>query len=382
MKKIALVLALVLLGSLSLTACGRGDSPKTTTTQGALPGGAATTTNSVGPATQTPQTKAPQPTGTPGTGTRIDTLTIMYVPSRSGDDIIEGTADLGELLISGFRERGFDVGNIVIRMGDDYISSGMELVAGTVDVAYLPAAVYAMYGDQVQLALTATRDMLSNDSTMPSEWNGLEHKTEVLSGIQVCYYKSLIYAAPTEIGQALAAKVNAGGSLTWEDIAGCRWAVGPTNSAHGYIYANLWLKENFGKKLTDLASVTEMDYPTAFKQAALGQVDILVCYADGRLDYENRWNNEWGRAGSIWTELNVVGVTPNIYNDALCLSRAGVNREVLTNPAFLQAFQEIMAKLPESEEGQRVLGIYSHTGYLPSRDSDYEITRSAIDAMR
>ena len=378
MKKIALVLALTLLCSLGLTACGGGDSPKTTT-RSVLPGGATTTAYHAGTNTQSPQSQVPQ---APGTGTRIDTLTVMYVPSRSGEEIIEGTADLGELLISGFRARGFEVGNVVIRLSNDYASAGLELVEGSVDVAYLPAAVYAMYGDQVQLALTATRDMLSNDSTTPSEWNGMDHKTEVLSGVQVCYYKSLIYAAPTDIGQALAAKVNAGGILTWEDISGCRWAVTTSDSAHGYIYPNLWLKESFNKKLTDLPNVTEMEYPEAFQKAAAEEVDIIVCYADGRLDYENHWNSEWGRPGSIWTELNVVGVTPNIYNDTLCLSKAGVNRNVLTNPAFMKAFQEIMVKLPESEEGQRVLGIYSHTGYMPSQNTDYEITRSAINAMR
>ena len=39
-------------------------------------------------------------------------------------------------------------------------------------------------------------------------------------------------------------------------------------------------------------------------------------------------------------------------------------------------------KLPETEEGQRILGVYSHTGYMVGQDSDYEITRNAINGMR
>ena len=383
MKKKALVLILGLLCLLGLAACGGSETPKTTTNDpaayqttgrgGVIPGGSVT--------------QALQPVGTTqalpaGSGTHIDTMTVMYVPARSSEDILVSTADLGELLISSFRERGFDIGNVVLRMSEDYTSCGMELAAGTVDVAYLPGSVYAMYGDEVQLALTATRDMLSNDSTIPSEWNGEANKSELLPGVPVGYYKSLIYAAPTDIGQALAAKVNAGGSLTWDDIAGCRWAVGPATSAHGHIYPNLWLKEHFDKKLTDLPQMTVMEYPEAFRQAAAGQVDIIVCYADGRMDYEAQWQASWGRPASIWNELNVVGVTPNIYNDTLCLSRAGVNRDVLTNPHFIKTFQEIMMKLPETEEGQRILGVYSHTGYMVGQDSDYEITRNAINGMR
>ena len=47
-----------------------------------------------------------------------------------------------------------------------------------------------------------------------------------------------------------------------------------------------------GKKISDLSKVTPLDsgYGTAFSMAAAEQVDIIVCYADGRNDYEASWN--------------------------------------------------------------------------------------------
>ena len=62
--------------------------------------------------------------------------------------------------------------------------------------------------------------------------------------------------------------------------------------------------ENYDKKLTDLDNVTPgIQYGDAFAQAAAEQVDIIVCYADGRRDYEAAWQlpigetDETGKAG-------------------------------------------------------------------------------------
>ena len=93
------------------------------------------------------------------------------------------------------------------------------------------------------------------------------------------------------------------------------------SSSAGYIYPTLWLQDHYGKKVTDLPNViTLAGYGDAFAQAAAEAVDIVVCYADGRNDYEAAWtlptgqNDETGKTGmgrtdSIWNELNVIGVT-------------------------------------------------------------------------
>ena len=80
-----------------------------------------------------------------------------------------------------------------------------------------------------------------------------------------------------------------------------------------------------GKKLTDLPNVVTLSgYGESFAQAAAESVDIIVCYADGRNDYEAAWvlptgeadptgKAGMGRTDSIWNELNVIGVTELYY---------------------------------------------------------------------
>ena len=108
----------------------------------------------------------------------------------------------------------------------------------------------------MDVILTATRAGLSNDSEDPTTWNGEANKT-LKNGPQVTFYRSLIYATPSAYGKELAAKVNAGEKLTWEDLDKANWAVSNTSSSAGYIYPTMWLMENYdGKKISDLSNVT------------------------------------------------------------------------------------------------------------------------------
>lgn len=355
MKKRVIALLMVI-AVLALAACGGGGNTSGGSSGGSTSGDAAETV-------------------------KVDKLTVMYVPSRPADEIISATSGLGDMLISAFAEKGFEVGEVEITVSDDYNACGEALSAGSADIGYVPGGTYALYGDEIQLVLTATRDNLSNDTTNPADWNGDANATTRQEGVPVTYYKGLIYAAPTEKGKALAAKANSGEAITWEELADCSWAIGSVTSGAAYIYPNLWLKENYDKIITDLPTALNLKYPEAFQQAAAEQVDIIVCYADGRQDYEEQWTGEWGRTDSIWNELNVIGVTQNIYNDTVCLAKAGPNADVLTSPEFIEAFSDIMMHLGDTPEGQEIIGIYSHTGYQPANDADYDVTRNALAAM-
>ena len=206
------------------------------------------------------------------------------------------------------------------------------------------------------------------------------------------FYRSLIYATPSAYGKELAAKVNAGEKLTWEDLDKANWAVSNTSSSAGYIYPTMWLMENYdGKKLSDLSNVTpSVGYADAFAQAAAEQFDIIVCYADGRRDYEKAWNlptdskDETGKAGmgrkdSIWNELNVIGVTAPIYNDTVAITTA--NPQVY-NPEFIAAMQQSLINIINTPEGQEIFSVYSHKGYAVATDADYDGARTALTVVQ
>ena len=320
---------------------------------------------------------------------KLDKLTFQFVPSKDADVIITGTKNLPELVKAEMLKQGYDIGEVEISVGTNYNATGEALAAGSIDVGWLPGGTYALYSDETDVILTATRAGLSNDSTDPATWNGDANKT-LPTDQQVTFYRSLIYAGPSEYGKQLAAKVNAGEKLTWEDLSQATWAVGSTSSSAGYIYPTLWLMENYDKKLTDLEKVVQLGYADAFAQAAAEQVYVIVCYADGRRDYEKAWNlptdqaDETGKAGmgredTIWNELNVIGVTEGIYNDTVAVTKANPD---IYNPEFIAALQQSLINIINTDEGKAIFSVYSHTGYAVAADSDYDGARAALKVVQ
>lgn len=322
----------------------------------------------------------------------IEDLKIEFVPSKDADVIKTGVEGLDQLIIDEMAKHGYDIGSVEITVGTSYDATGEALASGAIDLGWLPGGTYALYSDEVDVILTATRNGLSNDSTDPTTWNGEENATKK-DGPQVTYYRSLIYATPSEYGKKLAEKVNNGEELTWDDLNGATWAVQKTSSSAGYIYPTMWLMQNYdGKKISDLEHVVPLDsgYGTAFDQAAHEQVDIIVCYADGRNDYEAAWTlpegeqdetgkQGFGREDSIWNELNVIGVTEGIYNDTVAITKAN---EDVYNEEFIAAMQESLINIINSEEGQAIFSVYSHTGYAVATDADYDGARKALEAVK
>lgn len=322
---------------------------------------------------------------------KMDKLTLEFVPSKDADVIITGTANLPQLLQAAMLEEGYDIGEIDITVGTSYEATGEAMAAGSIDIGWLPGGTYALYSDEVDVVLTATRAGLSNDSTVPATWNGDANKT-LPTDEQVTFYRSLIYATPSAYGKELAAKANAGEALTWEDLDKANWAVLNTSSSAGYIYPTMWLMTNYeGKRISDLSSVVTLSgYGESFAQAAAESVDVIVCYADGRRDYEDAWKLPtdqadptgkagMGRSDSIWNELNVIGVTDGIYNDTVAITKAN---EAVYNPEFIKAFQNSMIKIIGTDEGKDIFSVYSHTGYAVATDADYDGARMALTAVQ
>ncbi len=320
----------------------------------------------------------------------FDKLTLEFVPSKDADVIITGTKNLPELVKAEMSNLGYDIDEVDITVGTSYDATGEAMSAGSIDLGWLPGGTYALYSDDTDVILTATRNGLSNDSTDPKTWNGEANATQK-NGPQVTYYRSLIYATPSEYGKKLAEKVNNGEALTWEDLDGAKWAVQKTSSSAGYIYPSMWLMANYdGKKISDLSNVIPLDsgYGTAFSYAAAEQVDIIVCYADGRNDYEASWTlptdkqDETGKQGmgrteSIWNELNVIGVTDGIYNDTVAISKASQ----YYTPEIVAALQDCFINIINTDEGKAIFDVYSHTGYAKATDADYDGARAALKAV-
>ena len=268
--------------------------------------------------------------------TSIEKLTIGFVPSREPSEIVTATEPLKQLLKEQLAKEGFDVKNVEITVGTSFEAVGEGLNAGTLDVGFIPAGTYVLYRDGAEVLLTATRKGLSVNDDSAKVWN--DQKPTKKTEDQVTSYRALIIAGPSEKGQAIAKKVNAGEKLTWDDVKDLKWSVMNPTSPAGYIYPTLWLNENFGKTIKDLGNnaILSDSYGSAFARLASGQVDILCTYADARLDQEKKWNENYGRTASIWEETNLIGVTTPIYNDTVSVSKKSKN----ITPEFKKALEK------------------------------------------
>ena len=362
-KSLALLLALVmLLGILAGCAASSTTEPADSSAETTAP---AETAQTEEPAAESTETEEPA-------AKSIETLKVAFVPSREPQEIITATEPLKELLKTELAKEGYDVGEVEITVGTTYEAVGEGLEAGTIDVGLIPGGTYVLYDDGAEVILTATRDGLSKDSDDAKDWN--DGQPTEASDKQAVSYRALFIAGPSEKGQELAAKVNAGEELTWDDLNSATWSVMATSSPAGHIYPALWLQDRYGKGISDLSSAVQSDsYASAFARLASGQVDILVTYADARRDYAERWNSEFGREGSIWEETNVIGVTAPIYNDTISVSK---NSEIM-DADLIAALQDAFINIGNTEEGKAVIAIYSHNGYQKAQASDYDNERAA-----
>ena len=303
---------------------------------------------------------------------QVDKLSVYFVPSREPSEIVTATEPLKQLLKDEMLQEGYDIGEVEITVGTTYEAVGEALVAGTADVGLIPGGTYVLYDDGCDVILTATRDGLSKDFDDPKDWN--DGTPTEASNKQAVSYRALLIAGPSEKGQALVAKVNAGEELTWDELNSANWSVMGSSSPAGYIYPALWLQDRYSKGITDLASAVQSDsYASAFARLASGQVDVLVTYADARRDYAERWNTEFGREGSIWEETGLIGVTAPIYNDTVSVSKTSSKMDA----DMIAALQNAFINIGNTPEGKEVIAIYSHNGYQKAQSSDYDNERAA-----
>ncbi|OOB79739.1 MAG: phosphonate ABC transporter substrate-binding protein [Epulopiscium sp. Nele67-Bin002] len=305
---------------------------------------------------------------------KIADLSVGFVPSRDPDEIVTATEPLKAMLQETLLDFGYDVGRIDITVGTNYEVVGEGLDAGTIDVGFIPGSTYVLYDDGADVILTATRSGLSTDSDDPAQWN-LSEPIEASDDMTVSY-RSLIVAGPSAKGQELAAKVNNGEQLTWDDLNSATWSVMSTTSPAGYIYPSIWLQQNYGKSILDLNNAVQADsYGSAFARLAAEQSDVVLIYADARRDNADKWEADFGRSGSIWDDTDVIGVTPAIYNDTVCVSAR-------LDDNLAEAIQNALIQIGDTPQGQEVISIYNHAGYRIASPEDYDAERQAQDLIR
>ncbi len=308
----------------------------------------------------------------------IDSLKIAFSPYADADQITAATEPLEALLQEKLLEKGYDVKDVDMTVGTSYTAVGEALSAGSADIGFISGGNYVLFSDDCDVLLTALRYAINKDSENPADWNDgtIEENTSEMN----TYYRCIILAGPTEKGRLLAEKVNNGEQPSWEDLNDATWAVLNPTSASGYIYPCLWLMENYGKSISDLANVVQCDsHTTSVARLASGQVDVMVSYGHIRIKNAPLWESDFGGTAPMAEQTDVIGVTGGIYNDMIAYSKTS---ELMQDEAFRTALGESFIEAAETEEGKEIFGVFSQIGYTWGQDSDYDGERAAQELLR
>lgn len=304
----------------------------------------------------------------------IDTLSIIFVPSKNPDDINNASEPLKQIVKDSLTNQGFNINQVNVTVGDNYEAAGEALASGSADVGFIPAGTFVKYESRgVEPLLSATRNGLSvgNEVMDPKVWNDNKPTTE--TNAKVNSYNSLIIAGPSEKGQALATKVNNGEKLTFDELNAATWCTSSPTSSSGYLYPQMWLKENYGKTFDDLSNKTRAtSYGDSMNNLAAGTCDISLGYGDMRTVYQDSWASPNG--GTIWDDTNVIGVSGPIMNDTISVSTKSPNMSDELKTALINTF----VNLPNTDQGKEVMDIYAHTGYAEVKVEDYNKEREVL----
>ena len=341
MKKWKMAVALLALSSLLLAGCGNGEKSA-------------------------------------GNTKEIPELKIAISPYQDAETIQTKTEPLGKMLQAKMREKGYTIDKVSINVGTSYNAVGEALSSGSADVGFISGATYVLYEQDVDVLLTALREGINKDTTDLAVWN--DGQPEVFTKDLVTYYRSAIFVGPSAKGQAILAKVKRGEKPTWDELNDLTWAVMSPASASGYLYPSLWLKENYGKKISDLAHVVQSDsYSTSAARLDSGQVDVLTAYSHFRAKMAEDWQTKLGGTSDIWAQTGIIGVTGKIYNDTVSVSKTS---DVMKDEGFRKALGESLIEIGKTEEGLKVLKTIGHKGYAWADPKDYDGERQVQKELK
>ena len=182
------------------------------------------------------------------------------------------------------------------------------------------------------------------------------------------YYRCIILAGPSEKGQELQAKVNAGEELTWDDLNSATWSVLSPTSASGTSIPACGFRITTARHQRSGARVQSDSHTTSVARLAAGQVDVMVSFGHIRIKNAPKWETELGGTAPMVEQTGVIGVTEGIYNDMIAYSK---NSDTMADEDFRKALGESFIEIADTDEGREIISVFSQVGYTWGQDSDY-----------
>ena len=266
-------------------------------------------------------------------------LTVQFVPSQAAETLEAKAKPLEQLLSD---ELGIPV---TVSVSTDYNTIVEAMASKQVDVGFLPPNAYVLANEQsnVKVLLQAQRYGIKQP--------GGESTDELVDS-----YRSMIV-------------VKSGSDIKeLEDLKGKTIATQDVTSSAGYVWPVAEMKKAGIDINTDVTTVQVKGHDQAVLSLLNGDVDAAFVFEDARNTVKNDYPE-------IMDEVEPMYFTEPIPNDTISV-RSDMSEE------WDKKIQDAFIAIGKDEEGKQIISdIYSHEGYVVSKDSNFDIVREYAEQV-
>ncbi|SDC55070.1 phosphate/phosphite/phosphonate ABC transporter substrate-binding protein [Shouchella lonarensis] len=267
-------------------------------------------------------------------------LRVQFIPSQNAETL-EATAKPLENLLS--KELGIPV---KVSVSTDYSAVTTALGAKQIDVGYLPPNAYVEAKKQGYAEVLLQSQRFGVNPEDGSETDELVDS----------YKAQIVVRADSDIKSV-------------EDLKGKTIAFQNATSAGGYVWPAATMLDAGVDPQTDVNPVVLQGHDAALLALLNGEVEAATTFHDARNLLKKEFPN-------VFDDLRILTTTEDIPNDTVSV-RADMSDE------WKKKISDAFIALGEDEEGSKIIyEIYTHRGYTPSKDSNFDIVREYADRIQ
>lgn len=259
-------------------------------------------------------------------------LTIQFVPSQNADTLEAKAKPLEKLL-----SKELDI-PVKVSVSTNYNTIVEAMKSKKVDVGFLPPTAYTLAHDQkaADVLLQAQRYGVNKD--------GSNNDKLVKS------YKSQFVVKKDSDIKSL------------KDMKGKKIALQDVTSTAGYTYPVAELLKEGINPINDMKITNVKGHDQAIIALLNGDVDVAVTFQDARNIVKKDQPN-------VFKDTEIVELTEDIPNDTISV-RSDMDDK------FRDKLKKAFKDIAKTKEGHKIVSeVYSHEGYVDSKDSEFDIVR-------
>ncbi|PTJ63960.1 phosphate/phosphite/phosphonate ABC transporter substrate-binding protein [Mammaliicoccus sciuri] len=259
-------------------------------------------------------------------------LTIQFVPSQNADTLEAKAKPLEKLL-----SKELDI-PVKVSVSTNYNTIVEAMKSKKVDVGFLPPTAYTLAHDQkaADVLLQAQRYGVNKD--------GSNNDKLVKS------YKSQFVVKKDS------------GIKSLKDMKGKKIALQDVTSTAGYTYPVAELLKEGINPINDMKITNVKGHDQAIIALLNGDVDVAVTFQDARNIVKKDQPN-------VFKDTEIVELTEDIPNDTISV-RSDMDDK------FSDKLKKAFKDIAKTKEGHKIVSeVYSHEGYVDSKDSEFDIVR-------